>query len=183
VKSIHKSEDLHGRILPDEAGTTVTLWNNLVSRITWSSLRRFISANQNGDKLCFAFSFWAFGHNEQKRIARRRTAQFTLLFCLIPQIQRVYSSMSLLIRYNDQVSFGDTSDPQQLLVETRLNLLALEYGYRYRLDVRAANGLPRVEFVRTLREARCVGRPLRTAGGLVRLLKILEDGTLKKYTH
>jgi hypothetical protein len=65
------------------------------------------------------------------------------------------------------------------LLETRLNLLARDYGYRYRLDICAIHGFERVEFVRTLREARFVGIPVRRAGRLVRFFKIEEDGTLK----
>jgi hypothetical protein len=77
----------------------------------------------------------------------------------------------------------EPSDPQELVLERRLNSLALEYGYRYRLDIRAKNGSARVEFVRTLREARCAANPVRTEGGLARLSKICEDGTLKRYTR
>jgi|tagenome__1003787_1003787.scaffolds.fasta_scaffold20106158_1 hypothetical protein len=87
-------------------------------------------------------------------------------------------SMSLVVSYDDRVCPGDS---QELLLETRLNLLALEYGYRYRLDIRAKNGLARVEFVGTLREARCVGSPVRRAGGTVKFFKISDDGSLKPH--
>lgn len=66
-------------------------------------------------------------------------------------------------------------------MEARLNLLALEYGYRYRLDIRMKNGPERVEFVRTLREARFVGIPIRKSGGSVHFSKINDDGTLKRH--
>ena len=69
----------------------------------------------------------------------------------------------------------------ELVLEARLNLLALEYGYRYRLDVVAPNQLSRTEFVRTLREARCIGIPVWRSGGVVDFFKIAEDGTLKRH--
>ena len=86
--------------------------------------------------------------------------------------------MSLVLSYDNRVCPGDG---QELLLETRLNLLALEYGYRYRLDIRAKNGMARVEFVGTLREARFVGSPVRRAGGAVKFFKIYDDGTLKPH--
>jgi hypothetical protein len=67
------------------------------------------------------------------------------------------------------------------MLEARLNLLALEYGYRYRLDIRPKKGLARVEFVRTLREARCVSSPVRRLGGFVLFFKIHDNGTLKHH--
>ena len=67
--------------------------------------------------------------------------------------------MALIVRYGTYRRFsgryrepGDSGD-----FETRLNLIALDYGYKYRLDIRPKNGPSRVEFVRTLREARFIG--------------------------
>ena len=76
--------------------------------------------------------------------------------------------MSLILTYDNRVCFWEPIAHQELLLETRLNLLALDYGYQYRLDICATNGLERVEFVRTLREARFIGMPVRRAGGLVK---------------
>jgi len=90
--------------------------------------------------------------------------------------------MSVVLRYDIRVSPRELSDPQELVLEIRLNLLALEYGYRYRLDIGPGHGGARVEFVRTIREARCVGAPERRAGRLVLLFKIHPDGTLMRYT-
>ena len=92
--------------------------------------------------------------------------------------------MSLAVSHDIRVlSPGEPSNPQELMLEARLNLIALEYGYRYRLDIRPKNGPARAEFVRTLREARCVGRPVRRAGGLVlvQFFRIYENGTLKHH--
>ena len=84
-------------------------------------------------------------------------------------------------RYNAQAISWDDSPRQSIVSEARLNLLALEYGYRYRLDIRTKNGLSRTEFVPTLREARFVGMPLRRSGGVVRFFKINQDGSLKRH--
>ena len=89
--------------------------------------------------------------------------------------------MSLILAYQKQQSPRRPPKEQDLILEARLNLLALEYGYRYRLDVRMKNGSERVEFVRTLREARFVGIPVRRAGGRVHFSKINGDGTLKRH--
>jgi hypothetical protein len=89
--------------------------------------------------------------------------------------------MSLILTYENHVGSWEPVERQQLILETRLNLLALEYGYRYRLDIRASDGAERVEFVRTLREASFVGVPIRRAGGSVKFFKIHDDGTLKRH--
>lgn len=89
--------------------------------------------------------------------------------------------MGLILRYNGQTNSPDEQDRKRIVSEARLNMLALEYGYRYRLDIRSRNGLPRTEFVPTLREARYVGMPVRRAGGSVRFFKINLDGTLKAH--
>lgn len=89
--------------------------------------------------------------------------------------------MSLTITYDNHTHSREPSERQKSILESRLNLIALEYGYRYRLDVYAFRGLERVEFVRTLREARFIGIPVRRAGGLVRFFKIHEDGTLQRH--
>ena len=65
--------------------------------------------------------------------------------------------------------------------EARLNLVALEYGYKYRLDIREKNGLSRIEFVSTLLLARFIGRPIRKAGDSVNFYKINIDGSLKRH--
>jgi hypothetical protein len=87
--------------------------------------------------------------------------------------------MSLILAYQYQQSPRRPPKDQEFILEARLNLLALEYGYRYRLDVRTRSGSERVEFVHTLREARFVGIPVRRGGGSVRFSKINADGTLK----
>ena len=90
--------------------------------------------------------------------------------------------MSLVVSHAIRVlSPGEPSNPQELMLEARLNLIALEYGYRYRLDIRPKKGLARVEFVRTLREARCVGSPVRRRGGFVLFFKIHDDGSLNHH--
>ena len=71
---------------------------------------------------------------------------------------------------------------QALLLETRLNVLAREYGYRYRLDLPATGGLSRVDFVRTLREARFIGIPIRRSGNRVKFFQIRPDGTLQRHS-
>ncbi len=90
--------------------------------------------------------------------------------------------MSLTVSYDNHVCSWEPIERQELILATRLNLLALEYGYRYRLDILATNGLARVEFVRTLREARFIGIPIRRADGLVRFFKICDDGSLKHHS-
>jgi hypothetical protein len=89
--------------------------------------------------------------------------------------------MSLTLAYQNQQSPRRPPKDQEFILEARLNLLALEYGYRYRLDVRSRNGSERVEFVRTLREARFIGIPVRRSGGSVGFSKINGDGTLKHH--
>ena len=89
--------------------------------------------------------------------------------------------MSLILTYDNHACSLESGESQKFALEARLNLLALEYGYRYRLDVHAIGGLERVEFVRTLREARFVGIPVRRAGGSVKFFKIHDDGTLKRH--
>jgi len=89
--------------------------------------------------------------------------------------------MSLILAYQKQQSPKSPLKDQEFILEARLNLLALEYGYRYRLDVCTKSGSERVEFVRTLREARFVGIPVRRSGGSVQFSKICGDGTLKRH--
>jgi hypothetical protein len=91
------------------------------------------------------------------------------------------SGVSLILTYDDHAWSWEASERQELILEARLNLLALEYGYRYRLDICAINGLARVEFVRTLREARFIGIPIRKRGDVVKFFKIYDDGTLKRH--
>ena len=89
--------------------------------------------------------------------------------------------MPLMVRY-DHFRWVPERRPRQALgADVRLNLLALEYGYKYRLDIRARNGPSRIEFVATLSEARYIGRPIRKNGGGVDFYKITNDGTLKRY--
>ena len=82
------------------------------------------------------------------------------------------------------VTDGTINSPWEADVQRRiasdvhLNLLALEYGYKYRLDIYTADILLRIEFVRTLREASYVQRPLRRSGSTVRIFKIRPDGQL-----
>jgi hypothetical protein len=90
--------------------------------------------------------------------------------------------MSLILTYDHHACFWEPGERHKFILEGRLNLLALEYGYRYRLDIYAANTLERVEFVRTLREARFVGIPVRKAGDSVKFFKIDDDGTLKRHS-
>jgi len=90
--------------------------------------------------------------------------------------------MSLILTYDNHAWSWEPGERQELVLEVRLNLLVLEYGYRYRLDISATNGLERVEFVRTLREARFIGMPVRRSGGLVKFSKIYDDGTLKRHS-
>ena len=90
--------------------------------------------------------------------------------------------MSLTLAYQRQQSSRGPLKDQEFMLEARLNLLALEYGYRYRLDVRTRGGSERVDFVRTLREARFIGIPVRRDGGLVQFSKINGDGTLKRHS-
>ena len=97
------------------------------------------------------------------------------------RFESLSSSMSVVLKYDALVSHRERSDSQELLLEIRLNLLALEYGYRYRLDIGPGNGPARVEFVRTIREARCVASPERRAGRSVLFFKIQEQGTLTRH--
>ena len=89
--------------------------------------------------------------------------------------------MSLTLAYQKQQSSRRAPKDEEFILEARLNLLALEYGYSYRLDVRTRSGSERVEFVRTLREARFIGIPVRRNGGTVCFSKINYDGTLKRH--
>jgi hypothetical protein len=89
--------------------------------------------------------------------------------------------MALVLRHGTHKDFWEGAARRDILVEIRLNLLALEYGYKYRLDIRPKKGSFRSEFVSTLREARFVGMPIRRAGGIVEFSKIREDGTLKRH--
>ncbi len=89
--------------------------------------------------------------------------------------------MALILRYGTYKRFWEGMASQEILAETRLNLLALDYGYKYRLDIRPKNGPSRVEFVRTLREARFIGRPIRKARGVVQFFRLRNNGTLE--TH
>jgi hypothetical protein len=90
--------------------------------------------------------------------------------------------LSLILTYDDHAWSWEARERQELMLEARLNLLALEYGYQYRLDICATDGLARVEFVRTLREARFIGIPIRKSGGVVKFFKIFGDGTLKRHS-
>jgi len=89
--------------------------------------------------------------------------------------------MSLILSYDNHASPWEPIRGQEIIFESRLNLLAWEYGYRYRLDICTTSGMERVEFVRTLREARFVGMPARKTGGLVKFFKLYNDGTLKRH--
>ena len=89
--------------------------------------------------------------------------------------------MALVLRYGTFKNFWEGVSSPEILAENRLNLLALDYGYKYRLDIRPRNGLSRVEFVRTLREARFVGMPIRRSKGAVKFFKLRGDGTLVRY--
>jgi hypothetical protein len=87
--------------------------------------------------------------------------------------------MGIIITYGTYTSSSETDTQRRIVSDVHLNLLALEYGYKYRLDICAKDIRLRVEFVRTLREARCVGRPLRRSGSIVQLFKITPDGDLR----
>ena len=89
--------------------------------------------------------------------------------------------MALILRHGMSKDFWEGSNRPDFLVERRLNLLALEYGYKYRLDIKPKKGFSRSEFVSTLREARFIGMPVRRAGGVVEFSKIGNDGTLKRH--
>lgn len=89
--------------------------------------------------------------------------------------------MALMLRYDHHKGLRQDLPAQAIASEARLNRLALEYGYKYRLDIRPKNGLARIEFVQTLLEARFIGRPIRKLGGVVEFHKICEDGTLKRH--
>jgi len=88
--------------------------------------------------------------------------------------------MGIIITHGTYTSSSETDTQKRIVSDAHLNLLALEYGYKYRLDICAKDIRLRVEFVRTLREARCVGRPLRRSGSIVRLFKIIPDGDLQQ---
>ncbi len=89
--------------------------------------------------------------------------------------------MVLTVRRGKYEDYGQEICSKEILSEIRLNLLALEYGYRYRLDIFPKHGLYRVEFVRTLAEARAVGRPVRRAKGTVKFFKLSHDGNVRHY--
>lgn len=89
--------------------------------------------------------------------------------------------MALILRYGSSKGFWEGVGRQEILAGTRLNVLALEYGYKYRLDIQPRNSVSRSEFVRTLAEARYVGMPIRRSGGIVRFFKIHDDGTLTRH--
>jgi hypothetical protein len=89
--------------------------------------------------------------------------------------------MGLDVRCGSYRGFCEGMDRQEMRAETRLNLMALHYGYKYRLDILPPGGLSRVEFVRTLREARFVGMPIRRSKGSVRFFKLRGDGTLQRH--
>lgn len=88
--------------------------------------------------------------------------------------------MGILVTDGTFTSASENDIQRRIASDVHLNLLALEYGYKYRLDVCATDILLRVEFVRTLREARYVGRPLRRSGSTVRLFKIMPEGDLRR---
>lgn len=89
----------------------------------------------------------------------------------------------VMIPDNDQgVGSLHLPEHQQLPLETQWNLLALRFGHHYRLDIHPLSGCQHVEFVRTLREARFVGIPVRQAGGVVKFYKIGLDGLLKRHS-
>jgi hypothetical protein len=88
--------------------------------------------------------------------------------------------MGIIVTHGTYTSASETDTQRRIASDAHLNLLALEYGYKYRLDIYATDILLRVEFVRTLREARCVGRPLRRSGSIVRLFKIISGGDLRQ---
>lgn len=89
--------------------------------------------------------------------------------------------MPLMLRYDHFRWLRERRPHQAFGADARLNLLALEYGYKYRLDIQARNGPSRIEFVATLSEARFVGRPIRKNGGYVDFYKIGNDGSLKRH--
>jgi hypothetical protein len=89
--------------------------------------------------------------------------------------------MALVLRHDKYKQYWEGVGRKEILAETRLNLLALEYGYKYRLDIRPRKGLSRVEFVRTLTEARVVGRPVRRSKGAVEFFRLCGDGTLQRH--
>ncbi len=89
--------------------------------------------------------------------------------------------MALILRYDAPKNGGEGIGRQEILAEARLNVLALEYGYKYRLDIQPKNSFSRTEFVRTLREARFVGMRIRRSGGIVGFFKIHDDGGLSRH--
>ncbi len=88
--------------------------------------------------------------------------------------------MGLVVSDGTFTSTSETDVQKRIASDVHLNLLALEYGYKYRLDICATDILLRMEFVRTLREARFVQRPLRRSGSTVRVFKISPDGRLQR---
>ncbi|MBV9779405.1 MAG: hypothetical protein JOY62_05465 [Acidobacteriaceae bacterium] len=88
--------------------------------------------------------------------------------------------MGIIVTDRSFTSASESETRRKIASEARLNLLAIEYGYKYRVDVCAGESLLWVEFVRTLQEARFVGRPLRRSGSRVRLFKIMPGGDLKR---
>ena len=65
--------------------------------------------------------------------------------------------------------------------QKHINALALAHGYFWRLDITPKNGLRRTEFVRTMQEARFVGRGIRRlAKGEVQFYKLLADGSMQR---
>jgi hypothetical protein len=88
--------------------------------------------------------------------------------------------MGFIVTHGTFTSASETDSQKKLASDAHLNLLALEYGYKYRLDICATDILLRMEFVRTLREARYVARPLRRSGSTVRFFKIGAEGDLHK---
>jgi len=89
--------------------------------------------------------------------------------------------MALILRYGYLKSYWEEAGGREILAETRLNRLALEYGYKYRLDIQPRSSSSRSEFVHTLREARFVGMRIRRSGGIVRFFKIHDDGSLTRH--
>lgn len=87
--------------------------------------------------------------------------------------------MGIIVTYGTYTSSSETDTQRRIVSDVHLNLLALEYGYKYRLDICTKDIPLQVEFVRTLREARCVGRPLLRSGSIVRLFKITPNGDLR----
>lgn len=98
-----------------------------------------------------------------------------------PNSVEMRNSVTLILGYDSSKSFWNGVGRQEILADARLNLLALEYGYKYRLDIEPRNTSSRTEFVRTLREARYIGMPIRRSSGTVQFFKIHGDGTLTRH--